>query len=171
MKRPDVVAQHLKEDEGTTLLLFESKQEKSSWDSDLPAMMKRFFEGQEGYDESSGIRNVPFWHRRNRGDDIWETISESDSDRDWFKRGPVNYVYGFGYMMGPTSPSTISGEITWMKKQLADYDEVPPIVVMTVGWDPETFEPYAIPVFSETFPDNLIDHLENILPTINNQER
>ena len=61
MKRPDVVAQYLgDEEEETTLLLFESKQEKSSWDPDLPAMMRRFFEGQDDYDESSGIRNVPF---------------------------------------------------------------------------------------------------------------
>jgi len=169
MKRPDVVAQYLSDD-GTTLLLFESKQEKSSWDPELPAMMRRFFEGQEDYDESSGIRNVPFWHRRDRGGDIWETIPENDSDREWFSQGPVEYVYGFGYMVGPTSPSTLSNETAWMEQQLSDYDSVPPIVVMTVGWDPDTYEPYAIPVFSDTFPTNLADHLKTLLPTVKEGE-
>jgi len=170
MKRPDVVAQYLGDEEETTLLLFESKQEKSSWDPDLPAMMRRFFEGQDDYDESSGIRNVPFWHRRKRSDDIWETIPEDDPERDWFRRRAVKYVYGFGYMVGPTSPSDLSGESAWMRQQLADYEEVPPIVVMTVGWDPETFEPYTVPVFSDTFPEHLADHLRTILPTVDEGE-
>lgn len=166
MKRPDVVAQYLGDEEGTTLLLFESKQEKSSWDPELPAMMRRFFEGEDDYDESSGIRNVPFWHRRDRGDDIWETIPESDPAGDWFRQEPVNYVYGFGYMVGATSASNLSEETTWMKQQLANYDEVPPIVVMTVGWEPETYEPFTIPVFSETFPDDLADYLRTLLPIV-----
>lgn len=166
MKRPDVVAQYLDDEEGTTLLLFESKQEKSSWDPNLPAMMRRFFEGQEDYDESSGIRNVPFWHRRNQDEEIWETISKEDSDRQWFKEKSVNYVYGFGYMVGAVTPSNVSEEISWMEENLMGYDEVPPIVVMMVGWYPDTFEPYTIPVFSDSFPSKLSDHLKTILPTV-----
>lgn len=133
-------------------------------------MMRRFFEGQDDYDESSGIRNVPFWHHRKRSDDIWETIPEDDPKRDWFRRRAVKYVYGFGYIVGPTSPSDLSGESAWMRQQLADYEEVPPIVVMTVGWDPETFEPYTVPVFSDTFPEHLADHLRTILPTVDEGE-
>lgn len=165
MKRPDVVAQYLSDEEGTRLLLFESKQEKSSWDPDLPTMMRQFFERQKDDDEPNGIRNFPFWHRRERGSNFWETIPEHDPDRDWFTQGPVEYVYGFGYMIGPTHPSNISEETDWIKKQLADYNEVPPIVVITVGWDPETFEPYTVPVFSDTFPTDLSNHLKTILPT------
>jgi hypothetical protein len=167
MKRPDVVAQYLADEDRTTLLLFESKQEKSSWDPNLPAMMRRFFEGEKDYDESSGIRNLPFWHRRGRGDEIWETISDDDDDRNWFRQKHVDYVYGFGYMLGPTSNQDFRKEVEWMRQQLTAYDEVPPIVVMSVGWNPENYEPYVIPVFSETFPEDISAHLKTILPTVN----
>jgi hypothetical protein len=60
------------------------------WDASL---------SQEDYNESSGIRNVPFWRRRNRGDDIWETILKNDSERECFERHSVEYVYRFGYMI------------------------------------------------------------------------
>lgn len=170
MKRPDLVAQYLGKDrDTTTLLLFESKQAQSSWNPELPEMMRFFFEGLDDYDESAGIRNVPFWHKRKLDDDIWETLEKNDPERYWLKQADVSYVYGFGYLLGVLSPEESSADIEWMRQQLAAYNETPPIVLMGVGWRPETFEPFVVAVFSESFPDNLKQHLKTILPTDNDQ--
>lgn len=167
MKRPDLVAQYLGGDTtSTTLLLFESKQEQSSWDPELPDMMRCFFEGLDDYDESAGIRNVPFWHCRNRNEEIWETLNEDDPERNWFQTVDVSYVYGFGYLLGVMSPNDLSTEFEWMQQQLSAYEEAPPIVLMAVGWKPETYEPFVLAAFSDTFPDDLKQHLRTVLPTV-----
>lgn len=171
MKRPDLVAQYLSEDlDSSTLLLFESKQEQSSWDPDLPEMMRYFFEGIEGYNESPGIRQVPFWHERQRNEDIWETLEKDDPERYWLQQADVSYIYGFGYLLGVLTPDESSDDAEWMERQLASYDEAPPIVLMGVGWKPETYDPFVVPVFSESFPDNLKQHLQTVLPTIEKDE-
>jgi len=167
MKRPDLVAQYLDDDsDSLTLLLFESKQDQSSWDPELPNMMKYFFEGKEDYDESAGIRNVPFWHYRRRDEEVWNVLDEDDPDRRWFKNIDVSYVYGFGYLLGITPPRDLIKETEWMTEQLSNYESAPPIVVMAVGWDPETYEPYVATVYSETFPKNIQAQLDSTLPTV-----
>ena len=165
MKRPDMVAQYLgQDDDKISLLLFESKQERSSWDPDLPEMMKGFFEGVDDYSESKGVRNVPFWHRRQRNELIWESLDKNDPERDWFEMANVSYVYGFGYLLGVTSSTGLSDEVEWMREQLSSYNTPPPTVVIAVGWEPETYEPFTVPVFSETFPEDLQKHLKTALP-------
>jgi len=57
-----------------------------------------------------------------------------------------------------------------MRQQLAAYDDAPPIVLIGVGWRPKTFEPYVVAVFSESFPDDLKQHLNTILPTDKNAQ-
>lgn len=167
MKRPDLVAQYLDEDhDSVTLLLFESKQEQSSWDPELPEMMRYFFEGIDDYDESAGVRNVPFWHKRQRNKEVWETLEKDDPERSWLQQADVSYIYGFGYLLGVQSPDESSADVEWMRQQLASYEEVPPIVLMGVGWRPETYEPFVVTIFSESFPGDLEKHLQTILPTL-----
>jgi len=171
MKRPDLVAQYLgKDTDSDTLLLFESKQERSSWDPELPEMMRLFFEGIDDYEEAPGVLNVPFWHRRQRNEEIWEALNKDDPARQCFMRKDISYVYGFGYLSGIISPAKLTDQIEWMEEQLAEYDDVPPIVVMTVGWEPKTYEPLVAAVFSETFPTELREHLETVLPTVEGDE-
>jgi len=39
--------------------------------------MRYFFEGLNDYNESAGIRNNPFWHKRKLDEEIWETLKKT----------------------------------------------------------------------------------------------
>jgi hypothetical protein len=156
MKRPDLVAQYLGGgDDIMNLLLFESKQTRSNWDSDLPDLMKNFFEGAEDYDESSGIREIPFWHKRDIETNSWDITPESE--RNWFANTSVEYSYGFGFI----SESGPEADREWMKLVIKSRDQPrPPIMLISIYWRNTSRTPQALAVCSSTFPEQLAENIQ-----------
>lgn len=166
LKRPDVALQKLDEGKNSiTLFLIESKVDRNVWDSNLPALLKAYFEGADrDFKKSKGVRWVPFWHRRERGTGEWEKLREDDPDRRWFEKCDVNYIFGYAYITGlPNEEACLRSERMWMRKSIGRLDKpVTPLVMMAVGWSKENFEPFVVQDYSETFPQNIRKDVETV---------
>jgi len=164
LRRPDIALQDL--DTGNSvvrLFLIESKMKNQDWDPKLANDMKSYFEGVTGFDESKGIRLVPIRHRRKRGTESWTEIDEDDSDRDWFRRVDPQYVYGFVYSVGRTSPDfNGKSELSWILSTIDKLKPpVPPIALMAVGWKSSDLGPFILRGYSSTFPKDISKRLED----------
>jgi hypothetical protein len=166
LKRPDVALQKLsREKNSVTLFLIESKVNRGAWDSDLPALLKAYFEGADAdFKKSKGVRWVPFWHRREKGIAKWEELHKDDPDRRWFAKCDIDYIFGFAYTVGLTSQKRrLSSERMWMKESISTLDKpVSPLVMMAVGWWKKNFKPFIIQEYSETFPESIRRDIEAI---------
>ncbi len=162
LRRPDLAFQDIRSGKTVRLFLIESKLSPSSWDRNMPKEMKAYFEGITGFNESKGIRQVPFRHSRKIGTVKWEEIKEENQDRDWFRNIEPEYLYGFAYSLGRKRKGIdLSSEKRKIERMIAeDQQNLFPIVVMAVGWTEEDFSPFILRNYSSLFPKDLREPLE-----------
>jgi len=164
VKRPDVALQYLphSNNDMLTLLLIECKRNRNSWDSDLIRLMKMYFEGDPNFKKSTGIKHIPFWHKRKKGTLKWIQLSESEEQK-WLEQCTINYLFGFAYLLGFIDETgEFSSEDTWMQKTINPLNITIPIFSIAVGWSKRNFQPIIIRKYSSAFSSQVkmdIEHL------------
>jgi len=166
MRRPDIAFQYLDpRNDRIRLFLIESKIQREDWHASTPMLLRNYFEGVSGFTESKGVRIVPFRHRRKRGEIVWKEITSNDPDREWFQRARVDYFYGFAYNIGIQSKQfDPSEDMGWVGIALRRLEKPsPPLVIMGLGWLRESFEPFVVAGYSESFPEDAKVELQKLL--------
>ena len=162
LRRPDLAFQDIRSDNAVRLFLIESKLLPNSWDKNMPKDMKAYFEGVTGFNESKGIRQVPFRHSRKIGTVQWEEINEKEQDRNWFKYAEPEYMYGFAYSLGQKKRGAdLSVEKQRIERMIPeDQGILFPMVVIAVGWTEEDFSPFIVRDYSSSFPKDVRELLD-----------
>ena len=169
LRRPDLAFQDIRSGNTVRLLLIESKLSSNSWNKNIPEEMKAYFEGVTGFNESKGIRRLPFRHSRRIGTIQWEEITEENPDRNWFINVEPEYMYGFAYSLGQKRRQfDLSDEKRRIERMISeDQENLFPMVVMAVGWAKEDFSPFVVRTYSSSFPRDIRELLEETFSRYN----
>jgi hypothetical protein len=147
------------------MLLFESKNNRNKLNASVLDKLEKFFEYNSNDKTAVGVRHKPFIQYYDEANDIWMPISDSPENKFWLADEAIEYMFALGYIIGKEKQQDVQAEHQrWLDMFLEEYDGNRPLMITGAGWDPDTYEPYTVSKYNDSFPSEIKKEINKILP-------